>query len=444
MKCILAGLCAACLLVSCSENSETADLHLSNAEFTWDATVREQSLAVATPSRWTMKSDVNWCVPWKSTGTSGEQVKLWVSPNLTSTARTGTLTVSSGGSVKFVKLTQPAFTGDVDGYEYVLPVVFHVFYADSTDEQQYVRKGWLAQLLTKVNSLYRSNNIGVTFEMAACTQDGEELEEPGVMRHRITSESFDPQAFIAGKGEAKELAKYQQNLRRFINVHVFRFSHKDDGDGSWSLGITNMPYTTTAHPLDSLHAMPGIENYTHISTPWGVCINNEAIYSLSERTVHRTNDVSVTLAHELGHYLGLLHTFSEVGCSEDDACSDTPICDYTAYREQVERMIDDYIRFYGEDYQRRLTLEQLALRENCLEAGKTYTANKVMDYNYCLSNKLTPQQRMRIRHVLNYVPLVPGPKLVDYSTKTTRSASEIKPVPSRCPTLPARPLSVAP
>ena len=420
------------LLVACSEKSETADLHLSNSEFTWDATVREQVLAVATPSRWTMKSDVNWCVPWKSTGTSGEQVKLWVSPNITSTARTGTLTVSSGGSVKFIKLTQPAYTGDVDGYEYVLPVIFHVLYNDSTDEQQYVRKGWLAELLKKVNTLYRNNNIGVTFEMATCTQDGEELEEAGVMRHRITSESFDPYAFDKGKGEAAELAKYQQNLRRFINVHVFRFSHKDDGDGSWSLGVTNMPRTTTAHPLDSLYAIPGIEKYTHISTPWGVCINNEAIYSLSDRNVHHPNDVSVTLAHELGHYLGLLHTFSEVGCSYDDACSDTPICDYSAYREQLNRMIEDY----GEDY--KFSLEQLALRENCLEAGKTYTANNVMDYNYCLSNKLTPQQRMRIRYVLNYVPLVPGPKLVDYAIgSTTRSVYNQVPLQlSDCPKVP--------
>jgi len=436
------GLCIVGLFVACSEKEETADLHLSDTEFTWDATVRQQTLTVATPTRWTIKSNVNWCAPWKSSGEKGAEVQLWVSPNLTSQSRSGTLTVSSGGSVKLVKVSQPAYTGNVDEYEYVLPVVFHVLYKDEADEKQNVRKGWLAELLAKVNNLYKSNGIGVTFEMATCNQEGEELEELGIMRHKVSFDSLDPNVFLSGSAEAMEYADYEQHLRRFINVYLFRFG-SDAADDISQLGVSDMPLTTTAHPLDSLTAVPTIENYTHMSYSWGVCINSDYIYELSERGRYNPSDVSVTLAHELGHYLGLLHSFSLVECLYDDACSDTPVCDYTAYHESISQLLEDYRQRYGSGL--TLTLDELARREDCNEAGRTYIADNIMDYAYCYSNTLTPQQRSRIRHVLNYCPLVPGPKLVDYGVgSSTRSVSSVQPVLSGCPSVPLTPVSVVP
>lgn len=435
MRLVILGLCIAGLLASCSEKEETASLHVSATEFTWDATVREQTLTVATPTNWTLKSDVNWCAARKSSGSSGTQVSLWVSPNLTAQQRSGTLTISSGGAVKFVKITQPAYMGNVDDYEYVLPIVFHVFYKDEADEQQNVRKDWLPSLIAKVNTLYRNNGIGVAFEMATYDQDGELLEEPGVMRHKVNFDDFNPQQFLNGTGEAQACSEYEQHLRRFINIYLFRFSDDAIDSGGRTLGVSNMPLTTTAHPLDSLTAVPTIENYTHMETPWGVCINNEYIYTVSDSRSYNPADVSVTLAHELGHYLGLLHTFSIQECLYDDACSDTPNCDYNAYREQVNAIIEDYTRRFGSGY--AFSLDQLALRQSCQDVSYSYVATNVMDYVYSYCNQLTSQQRARIRYVLNYVPMVPGPKLVDYGVKTTRSAMQVRPVLSDCPTVPA-------
>ena len=435
-------LCTCSLWLACSDSSQSPEFHVSSSEFTWDATVREQLLTVATPTVWSARSDVNWCQPIQRTGSKGMQVRLWVSPNLTAQSRTGNLTISSGGQVKIIKLTQPAYTGNVDDYEYVLPVVFHVLYKDEADEQQNVRKNWLASLLAKVNKVYSNNRIGVKFEMAAYDEKGEALEEPGVMRHQVSSESFSPTSFLRGVGEAKDVAGYGQHLRRFINIYVFRFAHDPSDKDTQTLGISNFPLTTTAHPLDSLVAVPNIENYTHMNTPWGVCINNEEIYTLSDR-IYRDADVSVTLAHELGHYLGLLHSFSEVGCLYDDACSDTPVSDYMAYREYISQLIDDYNRAYHGRVD--LSFDLLATRENCQEAGRTFVADNVMDYSYCYCTVLTTQQRARIRHVLNYVPLVPGPKLVDYGVATnTRSLSTVSPRLSHCPSLPVQQVSVVP
>ena len=441
-KDLFAWLFACSLLSACSDKSETPVLHVSSNEFTWDATVREQVLTVATPTKWVARSNVNWCKPMKVSGETGTEVRLWVSPNLTKEARSGTLTISSGGQVKVVNLKQPAYTGDVDSYEYVLPVVFHVLYKDETDEKQNVREGWLASLLERVNKLYKNNHIGVTFEMAAYDQDGVQLEEAGVMRHKVASDSFDPSDFLMGNGEAHDLVEYGQNLRRFINVYVYRFSDDAAETGGQTLGISDMPMTTTEHRLDSLYAQPDIENYTHMSTPWGVCINNEEIYTLTDRYYYKSDDVSVTLAHELGHYLGLLHAFSEVGCLYDDACSDTPISDYTAYQERIEQLMEDYSRSHSTE---TLTLDLLATRDNCQEAGQTFVADNIMDYFYCYSNVLTSQQRARIRYVLNYAPMVPGPKLVDYGVgTTTRATSEMVRRLSHCPSKPVSPVIVAP
>lgn len=440
---LLLWLCACSLCLACSDKSETAELHVSSSEFTWDATVREQVLTVATPTAWTARSNVNWCQPLQHSGKNGAQVRLWVSPNLTSQARTGNLTIASGGQVKVVKLTQPAYTGNVDDYEYVLPVVFHVLYQNEADEQQNVRKNWLSTLLTKVNKLYSTNHIGVQFEMAAYDQDGEELEEAGVMRHKVTSESFNPMDFLNGEGEADDLVDAGQHLRRYINIYVFRFSDDAIDSGGRSLGISDMPLTTTDHPLDSLTVLPGIEQYTHMSTPWGVCINNEEIYTVSDRNYYKTDDVSVTLAHELGHYLGLLHSFSEVECLYDDACSDTPMSDYEAYQEKIDRLMESYAEQYGPGY--AFSLDELATRDNCQEVGLTFIADNIMDYAYCYSNVLTAQQRARIRYVLNYVPLVPGPKLVDYGVgSTSRSPQGVRPVLSTCPAVPVQQFNVVP
>ena len=48
-------------------------------------------------------------------------------------------------------------------------------------------------------------------------------------------------------------------------------------------------------------------------------------------------------------------------------------------------------------------------RDNC--SGESFISTNIMDYFIGYKNQFTANQRIRIRHVLNYSPLIPGPKL---------------------------------
>ena len=85
----------------------------------------------------------------------------------------------------------------------------------------------------------------------------------------------------------------------------------------------------------------------------------------------------------------------------------------------------NYIRTYIEQQVaagvKTFKITDLARRKDC-KTLEDFTASNIMDYAYCLNNEFTPQQRQRTRHILQYSPLVPGPKLILYNTtgKVTR------------------------
>ena len=55
--------------------------------------------------------------------------------------------------------------------------------------------------------------------------------------------------------------------------------------------------------------------------------------------------------------------------------------------------------------------------------GDTWKAINIMDYSITMGYQFTAQQRNRIRQVLYYSPLMPGPKKNRFTT-TSRAAKE--------------------
>ena len=69
-----------------------------------------------------------------------------------------------------------------------------------------------------------------------------------------------------------------------------------------------------------------------------------------------------------------------------------------------------------------ISLSTMLNRTDC--DGNDQFSTDIMDYAWSLGYKITEGQRSRIRQVLYYSPLIPGPKKA--STATTKAASSLK------------------
>ena len=335
-----------------------------------------------------------------------------------------------------------------DDYDYHLPVIFHVFYKDSKNPKQYISSTRLKELLSNVNELYQGNvynisldtieseNIHVLFELAEKDANGKKLSTPGVEYIKIYEDSIDCEDFM----NSKTYAKYSWNQNDYINVMVYSFKNTDHT--SVTLGISNIPYKVAGYP--DIEGLTNSKNYP-LNKPgsFPYCVSLNAIYvdkkyegtryttdKHQQNYQYNTADPNATLAHELGHYLGLFHTFSEKAGKKDkseaadddddsDYCEDTPSYNRIAYGKWLTQYMEE-ARKINKDT--TFTVKQLAKRTNT--KGKEWQADNLMDYSICYSMRFTPDQAYRMRQVLYYSPLIPGPKKARTSTRAWNEIPE--------------------
>lgn len=346
-----------------------------------------------------------------------------------------------------------------DDYVYHIPVIFHVLYQDQNtvdtlgNRIQYIPYIRLKQLLDNVNDLYEgslynystnqenpSENIHVKFEMALCNEDGKNLSTPGVEYIKYTGEyPIDCNKFMNQK---KGKNKIIWDPNEYVNVMVYNF--KQTSSDGITLGISNMPYVANGYPQ-----IEGLEdgknkrlNKNNLSFEYCLSINSLYIYQESSRYEDEKNqkpwqtynsaDANVTLAHELGHYLGLHHTFAEQKNGNDtdaadndddtDYCTDTKSYNRIAYNKWLKEYYDAH-----KNPKDTLKLSELIQRSN--SRGETWESDNFMDYSASLSFRFTPEQKERIRQVLYYSPLIPGPKKNRETNNTgTRSTESDEPI----------------
>lgn len=411
---------------SCGDpDSDTATLELSESSFDKvNANGETLKINVTCNSTWKASSNQSWCIPNRQTADNDGELILTIHANNTTKARNATVTIVSKKVTKTIKISQTEATTTVEEYHYKLPVIFHVLYNNPNDRMQYVEKERLKQILQACNLIYQnkiyrnpnsniSQDMNLEFVMATEAPDGTALETPGIEYIEWSSPSMDCTEFMNGKNsqKAKEYAEMIWNPKLYINVFIYPFTEHN------ILGISHLPYAISKYPLSGLNNGDYYLN-NEVAYPHCVSINSTHIYKDSS-TQYSVFDVYVTLAHELGHYLGLHHAFSEKGdntdlCEDTDYCNDTPtynIVEYTNWVNNLPRT-------------QQYTLKYLSTRHNC--SGVEFVSRNIMDYAYCFSDVLTSDQRKRIRHVLSYSPLIPGPK--EYSSADTRSlASDEKP-----------------
>lgn len=310
-----------------------------------------------------------------------------------------------------------------DEYTYHLPVIFHVIYSDENDPLQYVDKTRLSSILDNVNEIYQGNiygeseNIKLRFSLATVDEKGNKLATPGVEYVKWTGTyPIKPHDFMGD--ETGNYKQYIWDPNEYINIMVYNFAKEDDADGI-TLGLSHLPY---AVKNDS--ALAGLETVTlsHITKsmltyPHSTSINSLYINQESSRYTspnkgksgytYNSSDINVTVAHELGHYLGLHHMYTEIDGKTADSCEDSDYCEDTPSYNRVEynSFVEYYMNHTPKD---KYELKELCKRNAC-DGTIFYSAN-IMDYSIGYAYKFSKDQKYRMRWVLYNSPIMPGPK----------------------------------
>lgn len=399
---------------SCEDDSseDTPSLKVSQSTFDIDELKSTVNVDIVSNSTWSIHSNADWCTPDQTEGEGNAQIAISLSGNQETVARKAEITVISEESKQVIKISQDGAS------DYKLPVVFHVLYKDPTDPLQYVSQSRLADILSIVNMLYKGTsqtpNMNLEFMLANINPDGEPMNTPGV-EYIQWPESYPIDCDKFMSDESGKYVKYLWDPNKYINVMIYNFI--SDNSGTTTLGISHLPFSTKGStfleglsPVESTHL-----TLNNLKFPYCASINSLYIKYQSTGTSYNTSDITVTLAHELGHYLGLHHVFSETDegdlintCEDTDYCGDTPSYDKKAY--------DINYKYISRYEPQNFTFENLVKRTNC--SGREFISTNIMDYAISYSDQFTQDQRDRIRHVLTYSPLIPGPKKGQTQTRT--------------------------
>lgn len=323
----------------------------------------------------------------------------------------------------------------------VLPVIFHVLYDDANDPKQNMDAALIHRRIEQLNRFYANTlfdteqihgipnqTVPVQFVAATHDPDGNSLPEPGIDRvHYAGALNMDFEWFLNSDRELKPRdLSILWPTDRYVNIWLFQFRSSDDPalDQSLTTGASYTPFCTSAHPLSKLpmwnNAWYYQPNYMH-----GMALNS---YYFNRETEHPLDDGGMlTLCHEMGHYLGLLHVFAygdeEPGTdpadnASDDGCTDTPKYDRETYQEWLSSLdMSDPLQWGTAHY--RIPSD----------GGEPFLSVNIMDYYMSYRTNITAQQKARIEHVLHYCPWIPRSEesnqvLMRQLSKAGRSSGE--------------------
>lgn len=327
------------------------------------------SLQIETAGEWTATSlNKDWCTVSPGKGTGNATITIEVAGNIAKD-RTGTVTIYCNGAQTNISITQKALP-EGEELTYRIPVIFHVLYKDKNDLHQYISANRIKQVLDKVNQYYdgktiatggdTGQDINLEFYLPETDAQGNTLETPGVEYITWDEMPIDCENFMQSSSE--KIKNLLWDMNKYINIMLYNFTQV--GDGGIILGISHLPLSTQGK-----------------------------------------------------NYLGLHHAFNE----DDDPNADSDYCtDTKPYNRDIYQnttMIEAY-RAYMKSGNFADLLPGFE-RVNSLDPDDTFTSYNLMDYEISYADRFSLNQRERMRHVLEYSPLIPGPK----KTASTRSVA---------------------
>lgn len=437
---------------------------------------------ISSNEAWTAKASQDWLQPNVAKGVANGQVRMTVKvdPNFGDTERKGTVEIKSETQSMTLSVTQKFGNVDISSQQYDLKVIFHVLYNAETEQRLQsqnnpndevpdyypINSAQLQTILDKVNDIYKGwpeepstwyrddryyangprpfPNLNLKFSLATVDPEGNQLTPAGIKKYEITEKELSIEAVMSDGSEGK-YHKMGFPIDRYINVYIFPF--KPEGNpNSMTLGVAHLPHATTAHPIPGLGTLDSkvskISNYNHC-----VVINSKIFEPKQQQSLAQGKDAPYkTIAHELGHVVGLMHVFGEElkdkSLVQANSCIDSDHVDDTFSYNRIKYETDFRTTLAANNNTINLNnseqMRTLRGRYDC-EKAQTYLSTNVMDYDWTYGDRFTNGQYTRVRDVLYYSYSIPGFKIEKTATRSQNSAYA-EPRIAKCTTRLIRPL----
>lgn len=156
-----------------------------------------------------------------------------------------------------------------------------------------------------------AGKAGIYFRAARYDTTQKKLQEPGIQRHTRTQKMWTTEMV-----QKTLIPQTQWNPNQYLNIWVLNLSGNNIGFAYYPVGakisglIPNLEYST-----DKIDGV--VIDYKHFGSNY----SGDGKFTLSSRY-----NRGRTATHEVGHWLGLRHTWGDnlLNCAVDDFCDDTP------------------------------------------------------------------------------------------------------------------------
>lgn len=193
--------------------------------------------------------------------------------------------------------------------KYIIPVVFHVLHTNGPENISKAQIEDQIRILNLDFSLTNTNKTAIRTQFKNLAADCEiefrlaKVDPSGNCTDGI-NRVYTP-LHVDARDNVKNISGARWDNRKYLNIWVVSSIQESGSSGGTTLGYAYFPNT-----------VGGTNAYLD-----GIVIRSDWVGTVGTGTL---SGAGRTLTHEVGHYLGLLHTFQD-GCnSNDDYCDDTP------------------------------------------------------------------------------------------------------------------------